>query len=159
MRTHRPFRPRCLAAGLIVSWILAIYVSSALLIAAGLAPGYRGRGLLAGLWDFTDQISFGAKLAYALASSALLLGSRAIPMSRPLRTAADVFLACAAMLLVLGLLPRDWSQGLGIGLTGQRFDPHALPRYLAAAALAGLVFTFADANCRNFASRDEDNRE
>lgn len=156
MRTHRPFRPRCLAAGLIISWIVAIYVSAALIAGADLAPGYRGRPLGEAVWDLTDAISIQVKLAYALASSALLLGSRAVAMPRPLRTAADLALACAAMLLTLALLPPDWSQAFGIGLTGTRFDPSTLPRYLAAAILAGLTFTLADWKCGELAQPEEE---
>jgi hypothetical protein len=151
MRPHRPFRPRCLAAGLVVSWIVAIYASAALLAAADLAPGYRGRPVGEAVWNLTDAISVQAKLAYALASTALLLGSRAVPMPRPLRTAADLILACMAMLTVLALLPADWSQGFGTGLTGARFDPATLPRYLAAAILSGLTFSLADWRCGELA--------
>ncbi len=150
MRPHRPFRPRCLAAGMIFAWIVAIYLSAALIAAAGVLPGYGGRGVADVTWELTDQVSFAAKLGYAAALTALLLGSRLISMPRPVRTALDVILACAAMLLVLALLPQDWSAGFGIGLTGRRFDADTLPRYLIAAAVSGLTFTIADAKCRDF---------
>jgi len=51
------------------------------------------------------------------------------------------------MLLVLALLPEQWSPGFGIGLMGRRFAPEVTIIYLAAALLSGLVFSLSEAKC------------
>lgn len=146
-RPHRRFRPRCLFLGMILGWVVAIYVPSALIAAFGLAPPGTPPGILAATWHMTDEIGPIAKLIYAALAAALFLGSRRIAMSRFARAITDAILGAIAMLLLLAFLPEAWSRGIGIGLTGERFDPQLLPIYLLGGALAGLTFSLADAKC------------
>lgn len=143
-RPRRPFRPRCLALGMIAAWIVAQFVPSLIIAATG-AVGTPGD--LAATWTIADQMGFRAKATQALLLTALLLGSRRLAMSERPRIALDALLGAAAMLLLLAILPESWSTGIGIGLTGQRFDPATLPAYLAGGLLAGLAFNLADRKC------------
>lgn len=144
---HRRFRPRCLFLGMIFGWVVAIYVPSALIAAFGLAPPGTPEGILAATWHMTDEIGPFAKLTFAALAAAFFLGTRLAPMPLALRAAADAALGALAMFLLLAFLPADWSRGIGIGLSGQRFDPALLPIYLLGGALAGLTFSLADAKC------------
>lgn len=146
-RPHRRFRPRCLFLGMIFGWVVAIYVPSAMIAAFGLAPPGTPPGIIAATWHMTDEIGPIAKLAFAALAAALLLGTRLAAMPRTARAAADAALGVLAMMLLLAFLPEAWSRGIGIGLTGQRFDPALLPIYLLGGALSGLTFSLADAKC------------
>jgi len=146
-RPHRRFRPRCLFLGMIFGWVVAIYVPSALIAAFGFSPPGTPPGILAATWHMTDEIGPFAKLTFAALAAAFFLGTRLAPMPRIARAAADAALGMLAMFLLLAFLPEAWSRGIGIGLTGQRFDPSLLPLYLLGGALAGLTFSLADAKC------------
>jgi hypothetical protein len=148
MRTDRPrrrFRPRCLALGMILAWIIALYVPKFVIAAAGVVNGPDG--VLATTWYLTDQVEISAKVALALLTTTLLLAARLVPLGPQLRLFADALLGTAAMLLLLALLPASWSDGIGIGLTGRRFDPMTLPAYLVGGFLAGLAYSLADQKC------------
>lgn len=143
-RPHRRFRPRCLILGMILAWIVALYVPAFLIAATGVLGDGNP---LAAMWALTDRVSLAAKLAVAALFAALLLASRRLAMPPHARIAADAVLGALAMLVLLALLPESWSRGIGIGLTGRRFDPATLPCYLLGGALAGLVFALADLKC------------
>jgi hypothetical protein len=135
---------------MILAWIVALYVPAFLLAATH--PVGEGNPL-AVMWTLTDRMALAAKLAFAAIFAALILASRRVPLGPKIRIAADAALGALAMLLVLALLPEGWSRGIGIGLTGQRFDPATLPWYLLGAALAGPVFTLADRKCGELSAR------
>lgn len=147
----RPFRPRCLFAGMIFGWVAALYVPSLLFALFGLAPPGTPEGIVAATWHLTDEIGPVAKLAFAAIAGALLIGTRRIAMGASLRTVADAALGTLAMLLLLAFLPERWSRGIGIGLTGARFTMPFLAIYLAGGALAGLAFNLADRKCGELA--------
>jgi hypothetical protein len=149
-RPHRPFRPRCVILGMILAWIVALYVPAFLIAATGTIGDINP---FAAMWALTDRIALPAKLAFAALFAALILASRRVPVGPHFRIAADAALGALAMLLVLALLPEGWSRGIGIGLTGQRFDPATLPWYLLGGALAGPVFTLADRKCGELSAR------
>lgn len=154
MRPTRPLRPRCVFIGLIVAWVVAIYVPSFLLPAVGLAPLAPGQTLPAATWAMADEVAPFAKLGYAAILSALLLGVRKLALNRLALIAADVALACVAMLAVLALLPQGWSRGFGIGLTGTRFAAGPTLVYLVGAAFSGFTFSLVEANCRGIDDAD-----
>lgn len=151
MRTDRPripFRPRCLALGMVAAWIVALYIPCFVIAAAGVVNGPGG--ILATAWTLADQVELSAKAAQSLFLTALLLAARMLPLGPQLRLVADALAGVAAMLLLLALLPAGWSDGLGIGLTGRRFDPTTLPSYLLGGLLAGLTFSLAERQCGRF---------
>ena len=148
MTPNRPLRPRCMFIGLIMAWVVAIYVPSFLLPALGLTSLAPGRSLAAAAWAMADEVAPLAKLGYAAFLSTLLLGARRLPLAGIALAAADVALACTAMLVVLALLPEDWSRGFGIGLTGTRFATGPTLVYLVGAAFSGFTFSMVEANCR-----------
>ncbi|CAA9535758.1 MAG: hypothetical protein AVDCRST_MAG91-3394 [uncultured Sphingomonadaceae bacterium] len=142
-------RPRCVFLGLIMAWVVAIYLPSLLLPAVGLMPLAPGQSLPAATWALADEVAPLAKLAYAAILSTLLLGVRRLALNRIALIAADVALACIAMLAVLALLPEDWSRGFGVGLTGTRFAAGPTLVYLVGAAFSGFTFSLVEANCRS----------
>lgn len=156
MTTTRSLRPRCVFLGLIMAWVVAIYVPSFVLPAVGLALLAPGQSLPAAAWAMADEAAPLAKLSYAAILSAFLLGVRRLALNRFALIAADVALACVAMLAVLALLPEDWSRGFGIGLTGTRFATGPTLVYLVGAAFSGFTFSLVEANCRGIDDRSSD---
>lgn len=144
-RPRRPFRPRCLALGMVIAWIVALYFPSFILAATGAVSTLDG--ILAATWALADRVGLPAKAMLALLTAALLLAARRLPLGPRLRLAADGLLGAVAMFLLIALLPAAWSDGIGVGLTGRRFDPATLPAYLAGGLLAGLAYSYADRKC------------
>ena len=66
------------------------------------------------------------------------LGGTRTPGQRYL---VNVGLSVGAVLLTLVLISAALSRGFGIGLTGARLDPSALPWYVFGASLAAVAFT------------------
>ncbi|HEY0411912.1 MAG TPA: hypothetical protein VGD66_02075 [Allosphingosinicella sp.] len=139
-------RPKCFLLALLLAWVVAVFLSSALIALAHLSPLAQARRFPASVWAVADEVGPAAKLAFVLLLAPLLLLAEALAPPR-LRAALAILLACAAMLLALALVPAAWSRGFGIGLTGARFDPSTLPIYLGSAALAGLSFSLSLARC------------
>ena len=148
----QPVRPKCFFVALVLAWVVAIYVPSAAIAAAGLSPLAEGRNFAAAVWAVADEVAPAAKIGFAVLLGFLLFVRRRLGSS--LALPADIVLASASMLLIVALLPRAWSRGFGVGLAGIRFDPAPLAIYLAAAAFAGLVFHFSETRClrRNYPS-------
>jgi len=140
-----PIRPKCFFIALIAAWVVAIFLPSAIVAAAGLSPLAAGRNLAAATIEVADEVAPAAKILFALLLASLLYARRKwLPVAA---LPADMLVACVAMLTVLALLPPDWSRGFGIGLAGTRFDPTLLAIYLLGAALAGLAFHLAERKC------------
>lgn len=55
----------------------------------------------------------------------------------------NAILAILSVVIVLGCLPKAYSRGFGIGLTGIRFDHQTLPMYLIGSVLGGLVYSYS----------------
>jgi hypothetical protein len=145
MRTR--FSPRCLFVALISAWFVAVFVPSAVIALCGLSPLAVGHGFLAATWRVADEVAPFAKIGYAAAFLALLVLARRIPLDRQWDIPIDMVLACLAMLLVLAFLPRTWSRGFGIGLTGTRFSPLPTFIYFVGAVLSGLTFALSEQKC------------
>jgi len=144
----RTVRPRCFFVAWIFSWVTAIYLPSVLIAIAGLSPLVTGKGLPAGTFAVADEVAPAAKLSFALLVALFMFVARRIaPARRSLAVAADMLLALSAMLLVLAILPEDWSRGFGIGLTGTRFAPALTTIYASGGLLSGLVFSMSEAKC------------
>jgi hypothetical protein len=140
-----PIRPKCFLVALIAGWVVAIFLPSAIIAAAGLSPLAAGRNLAAATIEVADEVAPAAKIGFALLFALLLCARRR--WARLPALPADILTGCAAMLAVLALLPLAWSRGIGIGLSGSRFDPALLAIYLLGAALAGLAFHLAEDKC------------
>jgi hypothetical protein len=146
--TARRISLKCFFAAWIFAWVIAIYVPSLLIAATGLSPLAEGRGLSAAILAVADEAAPAAKIGFALLTGLFLFAARkAIRAQGPAAVAADMALTILAMLLMLALLPSDWSRGFGIGMTGTRFAGTATLIYLAGAGLAGLAFSLSEAKC------------
>ena len=148
MTAPRSTSLKCFFAAWIFGWVIAIYVPSLLLAATELSPLAQGRGLPAAILAVADEAAPAAKIGFAvLMGLFLFVARRLIRIQGAAAVAADTMLALLAMLLMLALLPADWSRGFGIGMTGTRFAPAVTLIYLAGAGLAGLVFSLSEARC------------
>jgi hypothetical protein len=150
----RTLHPRCLFVALISAWAVAVFLPSAVIALTGLSPLAAGNGFLAATWRVADDVAPFAKIGYAAAFLALLIIAGRIPLSRNWEVPVDIVLACIAMLLVLAFLPRSWSRGFGIGLTGSRFSPLPTLIYIGSAALSGLTFALSERKCSKGARQD-----
>ena len=148
MTAGRPISLKCFFTAWIFGWVVAIYVPSALIALSGISPLSAGKSFFGALLAVADEVAAAAKIGFAALLALMLFGARkAAPPRRRVAVAADMVLACLAMLATLLLLPAEWSRGFGIGITGARFDRDATLIYLAGAALAGLSFSLAEARC------------
>ena len=148
MKSVRTVIPKCLFAAWIFGWVTAVFVPSALIALAKLSPLAGGKGILSGTFAVADEVAPAAKLGFATLTGAfMLIPRRVLPVRGISAVGVDMLLAATAMLLVLALLPEQWSRGFGIGLTGTRFAPTATLIYLAGALLSGLVFSLSEAKC------------
>ena len=144
----RTVTAQCFFGAWIFGWVTAIFVPSALIALAELSPRSSGKGIIIGTFAVADQVSPAAKLGFGTLTAAFMLSARRFVAVRGIfAIALDVLLAVTATLLVLVLLPEQWSRGFGIGLTGTRFAPEATLIYLAGAFLSGLVFSLSEAKC------------
>ncbi|HEX9948087.1 MAG TPA: hypothetical protein VGA98_11150 [Allosphingosinicella sp.] len=140
-----PIRPKCFFIALIGGWVVAIFLPSLVVAAAGLSPVAAGRNLAAATIEVADEVAPAAKIGFALLFALLLYARRRWNRVPPLP--ADILIGSAAMLVVLALLPLQWSRGFGIGLSASRFDPPLLAAYFLGGALAGLAFHLAEKRC------------
>ncbi|MGZ8287132.1 MAG: hypothetical protein ACXW27_01690 [Allosphingosinicella sp.] len=138
-------RPKCFFIALIAAWVVAIFLPSAIIAAAGLSPLAAGRNLAAATFAVADEVAPAAKIGFAFLFASLLYARRR--WTRIPALAADILIGCVAMLTILALLPLPWSRGFGIGLGGSRFDPALLAAYLLGAASAGLAFHLSERRC------------
>jgi hypothetical protein len=148
MKNVSTLTPKCFFAAWIFGWVTAIYMTSALIALAELSPLAKGKGISSGTFAVADEVSPAAKLGFAALLAAFALMARWLsPMRNISAVACDMLLAVIAMLLVLALLPEQWSRGFGAGLVGSRFAPATTLIYLAGALLSGLVFSLSEARC------------
>jgi hypothetical protein len=95
-----------------------------------------------------DEVAPAAKLLFGgLLALFTFVARRLVPLQSYSAVVLDMILALTSMLLVLALLPEDWSRGFGIGLVGTRFAPGATMIYAAGAILSGLVFSLSESKC------------
>jgi hypothetical protein len=146
---------RCTFIALLTAWVVMVFGTSAFLVLAGLAGATSGGApapsrLLAATWHAADDIGPAAKILLIAIFAALVLAAERLVRVRASwqRYALNAGVGVAGMLLTLVLIPAALSRGFGIGLTGARLDPAALPFYLAGAALGAVAFTRSAARCR-----------
>jgi hypothetical protein len=141
----QPIRPKCFFIALVSGWVVAIFLPSLIVAAAGLSPLAAGRNLAAATFEVADEVAPAAKIGFALVFALLLYARRR--WDRAPALAADILIGCAALLSIVALLPQSWSRGFGVGLSGNRFDPALAAVYLIGGALAGLAFHLAEKKC------------
>ena len=141
------FSPKCFFLALIAGWFVAIYVPSALIALNGLSPLAHARGLPAATFAVADEVAPAAKILFAILFGMMLFFARRFVLPSTHRLATDMLVGCVAMLLVLAVLPAEWSRGFGVGLTGARFALDPLLMYLVGASLAGLSFFTSEGKC------------
>jgi hypothetical protein len=148
MKLARTVTPKCFFIAWISGWVIAIYVPSVLIALAGLSPLAAGKGLLSGAFAVADEVAPAAKLCFAALMAIFMLIARRLVADRNLLTVIlDMSLALSAMILVIALLPQDWSRGFGIGLANTRFAVLPTAIYAFGAILSGLAFSLSEANC------------
>jgi hypothetical protein len=138
-------RPKCFFVALVAGWVVAVYLPSAIVAAAGLSPLAAGRNLASATFEVADEVAPAAKIGFALVFALLLYARR--KAARLPALAADLLIGCAAILAIVALLPQPWSRGFGIGVAGTRFDPLLVAVYLLGGALAGFAFHRTEAKC------------
>jgi hypothetical protein len=142
---------RCSLTALLAAWVTMIFGTSLLMAAFGpLGASQTGLWELArAALDGADEMAPAVKLLLIALFALQVLGGRRLDPQRPWqRVAVNAALGVSAMLLTLALVPESFSRGFGVGLTGARFDPVALPVYLCGGALGGVVFTLSWTRCR-----------
>jgi hypothetical protein len=149
----QPVRAKCFFVALIAGWVVAIFLPSAMIAAAGFSPLAAGRNLAAATIEVADEVAPAAKIGFALLFALFLYVRRR--WTRVPALPADILSGCAAMLAVLALIPFAWSRGFGIGLSASRFDPAPVAIYLLGGALAGLAFHLAEGKCLRGDRRDD----
>jgi hypothetical protein len=148
MRSDRSVPIRCFFAAWIFGWVIAIYLPSAVVALTGLSPVGAGRSIPSAIFAVADEVAPAAKLLFAGLFGGLVLAARKFsPVQGSPVIVLNMVLALAAMLLVVALLPPEWSRGFGIGLTGKRFALDATLIYAAGGLLSGLVFSLSEARC------------
>jgi hypothetical protein len=145
---------RCTSFALLSAWVVMAFGTSALLVLAGVAGDGEAPGLsgfLAATWRVTDEMGPAAKILLIAIFAALVLAGERLVRARAAawqRYAVNIALGAAGMVLTLAIIPAALSRWFGIGLTGARLDPSALPFYLAGGALGAIAFTYSAARCR-----------
>lgn len=157
--TTRHFAPsglgrlRCAGPAWLAGWFVAVFLPSALIAFAGLSARARAIGsgsdhMLRTTWQVADDVGPAAKLLLGLLLALLFLGCARIPLrSTPLRYLLNAMAGVVAIVATLGFIPAAFSRGFGIGLTGLRFDPAALPFYIVGGLAAGLAYQSSLARC------------
>lgn len=140
----------CPFTAFVVGWAVAIYATATLVVLAGVSPHVppldHWSSLPGRAFAVADWISPTAKLSIGATFALLLWPLRAVH-GLPCRLAGASIAGLAATLAVLLVLPGDWSRGFGVGLTGVRLDPVALPLHLVGGALGGIAFALQSASC------------
>lgn len=132
-----------------MGWVCWIYLSSLILAVTDLSPLAAQHGFAVATFQVADEVAPFAKIGFGVIFGLLAVAHRLLASAsvRP-RLLPDVLAAIAATLLVLALLPADWSRGFGIGLTGARFTPVLLAIYMAVSVAAALALNFVEHRCR-----------
>ncbi|GAB3790291.1 hypothetical protein GCM10028818_60190 [Spirosoma horti] len=148
MMIRRTAIPKQLKA-LLAAWIAIIFGTSALFALASpiQVKTYSKNwalNLFISTWEIADEIGPIVKLSIILIFALLVLISANLIRGKTRMTyLVNASLAIIATGLVLGLLPRSYSRGFGIGVTGTRFDSQTLPIYLIGSVLGGLVYSYS----------------
>ena len=147
---------RCTLAALLAAWVTMVFGTSLLMAAFGPGPGPTTlQELGRAVWKGADDIGPAVKLLLIVLFALQQLGGRRrdpkLGSERSLL--AGGILGAFAMLYTVALIPRSYSRGFGVGLTGSRFDLAVLPIYLCAGVLGGVVFTLSRERCRASRSR------
>jgi hypothetical protein len=146
MRSARLFKSKCFFVAWVFGWVTAIYVPSVLITVAGLSPLTTGSNFFSDVFAVADEVAPAAKLAFAILFGIFLI---LVPkVENALATTINMALAAAAMLLVVALIPEEWSRGFGIGLAGTRFAALPTAIYFSGGLLSGFVFSVSEARCR-----------
>ncbi len=148
MNVARIVTPKCFFAAWIFGWVTAIYVPSALIALTELSPFAAGKGLPSAAFAVADEVAPAAKLGFAVVfATFMLITRRLLAVQAYVTTILNMLLALSAMLLVIALLPEEWSRGFGVGLAGRRFALLPTMIYAGGALLSGLVFSLSEARC------------
>ena len=156
----RPIRLKCFFAAWIFGWVTAIFVPSAAIAWAGLSPLAEGRDFGPAILAIADEVSPAAKIGFGVIFACLMFAMKRLAGSHGwAAVAVNMLLAAAAMLMVLAILPADWSRGFGVGLAGVRFASLPTTIYVVGALLAGLVFSVSEAKCSARATEETPGRD
>ncbi len=142
----RPSTPKCFFVAWIFGWVTAIYVPSLVITLAGLSPLTTGHNFFGDVFAVADEVAPAAKLAFAFLFASFLILAAKFGSTRA--TVVHMALGAVAMLLVVALLPQQWSRGFGVGLAGTRFAALPTAIYIGSGLLSGLVFSLSEARCR-----------
>lgn len=138
--------PKCFFIAWVFAWVAAIFIPSAAISFWGLSPLAIENDFFGGIIAVADEVAPAAKLSFAIIFACLLLVARA---ARPTPGAIlDSILGAVSILVVLALLPSDWSRGFGIGLFGTRFAALPTAIYVIGGLSSGLVFSISEARCK-----------
>lgn len=144
---------RCVLAGWVSAWAIAIFLSSAVLAHLRMAPAAGDCGASC-FFAVADEVSPQAKLVFGVTLGLLMSLARRVADDRLYPAiASDAAAALAAMIGTLALLPADWSRGFGAGIFASRFALWPTIIYLACAFVAALIGTLIERSCRRTRAR------
>ncbi|MDX2209059.1 MAG: hypothetical protein SFV20_01730 [Sphingopyxis sp.] len=135
---------KCWLGGLLAVWVVQIFGTSAML--AGMNAGTLPA--LATVWQLADEVGPVAKIAFVAVLAVLLAATRRRDYSAPEQIILWAGISGLAVLMVLALLPADFSRGFGIGFSGVRFASATLPIYIGGAVVGGMVGAVVERRCR-----------
>lgn len=95
------------------------------------------------IWEIADEIGPAVKIALIILFGSLIFIFRNHYKGRNKSYVKSILFALISVMLVLLLLPADYSRGYGIGLTGERLDPDVLPLYLIGAVACGITYSLS----------------
>ena len=145
MRSTIPLKAKCFFVAWVFGWFIAVVVPSVLIAVTGLSTQTQGVHLLRDVFDVADEVSPAAKLSFAVAFAGALIFVRVLLSIRTIYLDASVGMVC--MLVVVALLPVDWSGGFGVGLSGSRFAPLPTVFYALGGLLAGATVSISETRC------------
>lgn len=145
MRSLDPGTTKCLFVAWVFGWVTAIYVPSFAIAVLSLSPLVKGGNLFADSFAVADEVAPAAKILFAILFASSLITPRIRGANQ--HWLIDAALGMASMLLVVALLPADWSRGFGIGLNGTRFELLPTAIYVCGGLLSGIVFSISEARC------------
>jgi hypothetical protein len=134
---------------LLAAWITIIFGTSALF--ALTSPinfkTYSDNAFLnffISTWEIADEIGPIVKISIIIIFAILVsISANFIKHKKNIVYLVNAVLGILSIVIVLGFLPKDYSRGFGIGLTGIRFDNQTLPIYLIGSILGGLVYSYS----------------
>ena len=139
-------KPAVIATAFLAGWVAMIFCTSALLVlfAPILLPVYHTNVLinfLQSTWEVADEMGPLVKISLIIVFGILVFLFKGVLNSPAIWVYTKyISIAIISMIIVLGLLPSDYSRGFGIGLTGMRFDKNVLHLYILGAMIGGALF-------------------